>query len=207
MATRFDDWEGQYLEHFGTKGMKWGQRRYQNEDGSLTAAGRTHYGVGGERSARGVSRDLRRLEKERAGAQARADYYKGKVSKKLAKLENKKASNLAKGKSVEKQKAKINKINEGVGKKASDYQKLAQRSKALSDKIIKESLKKGYSINSRDTMRFVRKGRDKALFLIGRKGTSVVSVKYHVHNNGLGVRTHKKSIGMINRARHRSNFL
>lgn len=29
-----------YLEHHGIKGMKWGVRRYQNKDGSLTAAGK-----------------------------------------------------------------------------------------------------------------------------------------------------------------------
>lgn len=28
------------LEHFGVKGMKWGVRRYQNADGTLTAAGK-----------------------------------------------------------------------------------------------------------------------------------------------------------------------
>ena len=31
------------LKHWGVKGMKWGQRRYQNKDGSLTPAGRKRY--------------------------------------------------------------------------------------------------------------------------------------------------------------------
>lgn len=31
------------LIHYGTKGMKWGVRRYQNKDGSLTPAGKKRY--------------------------------------------------------------------------------------------------------------------------------------------------------------------
>lgn len=35
--------EEDYLEHFGVKGMKWGVRRYQNKDGSLTSRGKKKY--------------------------------------------------------------------------------------------------------------------------------------------------------------------
>ena len=35
------------LWHWGIKGMKWGVRRYQNKDGTLTTAGKKHYGEDG----------------------------------------------------------------------------------------------------------------------------------------------------------------
>lgn len=34
-----------YLQHHGILGQKWGIRRYQNEDGSLTPAGKKRYGT------------------------------------------------------------------------------------------------------------------------------------------------------------------
>ena len=41
-----------YLKHHGIPGQKWGERRYQNEDGSLTEEGRRRYG-----------RELQRMDK------------------------------------------------------------------------------------------------------------------------------------------------
>lgn len=44
------------LYHHGVKGMKWGVRRYQNKDGSLTAAGKKR----AKNKTRGWSKDAKR---------------------------------------------------------------------------------------------------------------------------------------------------
>ena len=64
--------------HFGIKGMQWGRRRYQNLDGSLTAAGKKRYSIGVEYSpeVRAVKRAHRDREKSinNEYARARAEY-------------------------------------------------------------------------------------------------------------------------------------
>ena len=57
------------LYHWGIKGMKWGIRRYQNSDGSLTAAGRKRYtnsdGSLNEKGKKYYAKEAERLKAER----------------------------------------------------------------------------------------------------------------------------------------------
>lgn len=91
------DWEhnDNYLIHYGVKGQKWGERRYRNEDGTLTAEGREHYGIGkmtdtkkylgGDNMRRGFAnwrekRHAKNLEKAKEqGNERKIEKYQGKL--------------------------------------------------------------------------------------------------------------------------------
>ena len=62
----------EYIAHYGIKGQKHGVRRFQNEDGSLTDAGKARYGVGNNKDWRRLNRDAKNDAKEYARARA---YY------------------------------------------------------------------------------------------------------------------------------------
>lgn len=53
---------GNDLTHFGIKGMHWGVRRYQNSDGTLTAAGKARYEKQEKRRLESAERGYKRLE-------------------------------------------------------------------------------------------------------------------------------------------------
>lgn len=61
-----ENYNTDYLAHHGTKGMKWGIRRYQNPDGSLTDAGRKRYGDDGDPSKSKKSFGEKRAAKKKA---------------------------------------------------------------------------------------------------------------------------------------------
>lgn len=110
------------LEHHGVKGMKWGIRRYQNADGSYTAAGRRRYAL--DRDVNDKSRQ--NIAKIRTGeAKRRLDVakeknptntyriaeLKGRVrtakrTEKLAKRMDAGAKLAAKGKTIKKENTK-----------------------------------------------------------------------------------------------------
>lgn len=64
------------LCHHGIQGQKWGQRRFQNEDGSLTEAGRKRYGYG-ENSTRKAVRDFNRTSYKIAKLTSKRNAYEG----------------------------------------------------------------------------------------------------------------------------------
>lgn len=91
---------GTSLSHSGIKGQKWGVRRFENEDGTLTPAGKERYYGGGESDATGSAKkqqfDSNEIAKQaidagiRGGTAAARDSVE--VAKKIAKMNSDKMS-------------------------------------------------------------------------------------------------------------------
>ena len=57
MAVAFTDWEGTCLIHHGIKGQKWGVRRFQNPDGTLTELGKKRAQKETYKTVRSIQKD------------------------------------------------------------------------------------------------------------------------------------------------------
>lgn len=91
-----------YLAHFGILGMKWGVRRYQNPDGTLTEEGKRRYGKDSDSSGKPskkvsemsdeeLATAISRMRNEKAYKDLMSDLYPEKVTlmdKILSKLKN-----------------------------------------------------------------------------------------------------------------------
>lgn len=148
-----------YLVHHGILGQKWGIRRFQNPDGSLTSAGKRRYEIGSDdvkKRAKGIRKELN--DYEMATARNRQGY------------ENSVAKN-------DRQQRIINKFNEKIDKTEKDSRreklterrdKFVQTKKQLTEKevkmyksrvdkgqkhidsLIKQATKEGYKVTSKD---------------------------------------------------------
>lgn len=94
------------LYHFGVKGQKWGKRRYQNEDGTLTPAGIQHYG-----------RTLGRYEHEYKSNMQEANMYGNRIKS----LEEKRKHNPSKDAKYLKKIGKLEKKRGKYSDKANEY--------------------------------------------------------------------------------------
>ena len=71
-----------YLAHHGILGMKWGIRRYQNEDGTLTASGQVRYGRKMTSKRRAAARKAAQTKKKAAETKRKEEETKQKVEAK-----------------------------------------------------------------------------------------------------------------------------
>lgn len=72
-----------YICHHGIKGQKWGIRRYQNENGSLTSAGKKRYSsFATKRYERKVEKYTQKAEKQEEKSKAAGNYVPSKYRRK-----------------------------------------------------------------------------------------------------------------------------
>ena len=119
-----------YLAHFGIKGQRWGVRRYQNSDGSLTSEGRKRYGRNAPRPE-----DIKKYEKVSKKKATNTKKYLEDVNKKMA--SSKEYKDIKKSYSEFTKKASTKK-----GASYSDllaYQDAMNNFKAYKERVLKET--------------------------------------------------------------------
>lgn len=134
--TSIDD--SPYLSHHGIKGQRWGLRRFQNSDGSLTDAGRKRYGIvsGAKKAASMV------------GAGAKKTFDAGKKAATVIKAHREKAAEEKKAKLKEKaSKSRLGVLANKDLFTADEMRKLNERFK-IEDEMTMASLKKGAEVVS-----------------------------------------------------------
>lgn len=141
------------LYHFGVHGMKWGIRRYQNEDGTLTDEGRDHY-------ARQASRKLNANDRKIAKAKAykrlhriEASGYKSKYRKAISKDRLEKA---------EKFKVRMDRANSNYGKQNRKQKRYEKENK----KLVEDLIKSNYNVKMSVVPRLSMTNIDKATAIV-----------------------------------------
>ena len=124
------------LWHHGIKGQRWGLRRFQNEDGTLTPAGRERYGKYADSSEKKQWAKTSEYEKQMAREETG---WQKKLNRKENRLEKA--------------------INEHASSKTIEKKEHARRKAELGLKAVQEKADKYYSLNIED-QKFIQKQYD-----------------------------------------------
>ena len=165
--------DNNYLSHEGVKGMRWGERRYQYKDGSLTPEGRRHYGYGEERnklrSEIKIVREKARAERKMAAVKAREDRKMAKVQTseriKYEKQRQKLEAKIQKTKNADKLKAEKSKEKQAARDARDQKRQIAEfkRKHPLQYRKIKPYLTKNGTLNDEGQTIFFGNGQKKTL--------------------------------------------
>lgn len=174
-----DDLNGDSLEHYGIPGQKWGVRRYQNEDGTLTAAGKKRYGEEGptmgtrssKRYAKDVTKALNKLDQNRAENEFQVNRLKSMFVDPLTKRAQKRE---ARGKDVTKLVSKRDKRDARI--ENGPYTKGLKESKKLIEHYLSVAKKMGYEIDEKPMSRVVYSSPNAAI--LGGAVAAAMTMKY-----------------------------
>lgn len=184
-------YSNEFLVHYGLKGMKWGQRRWQNEDGSFNNAGKERY-FGKSSSHRPIS--VMQLQKDPDVQKRKAELKQAKEAQKLAAKAYNKAS---RGGYVtaEKEQKDLIRANNNARFAKQDLSNEKARKRMESDtrekskrrlKLEEEYKSKGMTAKEAELAAYKRERTEKALKVVaGVAVTAAVAygVKKYVENN------------------------
>ena len=165
-------YEDHYIAHHGILGQKWGIRRYQNPDGTLTDAGKKRYkseSVDNINNAKGLEKRLNDLDISRSRNKRDSEDYLNKAANtaaRVVRLTKKSPSNIDAINKARSQKAdKLKKLSEEQLAKHIETKNNSEEATRQIKSLLEKASAAKYEIYSEPTKRVTSKGYEKLIGL------------------------------------------